>query len=184
MNHQPYEDWLFIDPDSLEDQLTAQEIADFQDHLEGCASCSALSFALVEAENELRSAPLISPAAGFSQRWLEKLNQKRRQSEKKQTTLLLAVTFSAAAVVLGFLIYSMWPLINNPNVYLWTYLYRFTKVYSYFNDIQNIFGVLFNTTTSLVPISWWILMVGIVCELGVLWIVFYRLISIPRRITQ
>ena len=184
MNHQPYEDWLFYEPHHLEDQLTAQEYSDYQSHLEDCQSCRSLSVALREAENELRAAPIISPEPGFSHRWLGMLERNREQSQKKQTTLLLLVTISGAAVLLGLLTYTMWPWISNPNVFIWTYLYRFTKMYSYVNVIQDITGVLFNATTSLVPISWWIFMVGIICELGVLWIVFYRLISIPRRITQ
>ena len=184
MNHKPFEDWLFHEPHYLEDQLTAQEYSDYQNHLEHCASCRSLSVALREAENELRAAPIISPEPGFSHRWLDNLERNRRQTHKKQTTLLLLVTISGAAIFLGLFTYTVWPWISNPNVFIWTYLYRFTKMYSYVNVIQDMAGILFNTTTHLVPISWWIFFVGIICELGVLWIVFYRLISFPRRIAQ
>jgi len=184
MNHQPYEDWLLYEPHHLEEELTAQEYSELQVHLEDCSSCRLLSVALREAENELRAAPIISPEPGFSHRWLKRLERNRRQAHKKQTLILLLVTISAAVMLLGLLTFTVWPWISNPNVFIWTYLYRLTKMYSYVNVVQDIAGVLINAAARLVPITWWIFMVGMICELGVLWIVFYRLISFPRRITQ
>jgi predicted anti-sigma-YlaC factor YlaD len=184
MNHQPYEDWLFHEPHYLEEELTAKEYSELQLHLADCTSCRLLADALRMAENELRAAPIISPEPGFTHRWLEKVERNRRQAHKKQSMIFLLVTISAAVMLLGLLSFTVWPWISNPNVVIWTYLYRFTKIYSYINTVQDIFGVLISSTARLVPITWWILLVGIICELGVLWIVFYRLITFPRRITQ
>lgn len=184
MNHQPYEEWLLREPDHLKDQLSAQEYTDFQLHLEECKSCQSLSVAWRETENELRTAPIISPEPGFTNRWLVRLEQKRRQSRKQQTAVMLIVTIASALLLLSLLTFTVLPWINNPNVFIWSYLYRFTKVYSYFNTIGNIAGILFSATARLIPISWLIFMVGIICELGVLWIVFYRILIFQRRIVQ
>ena len=184
MNHQPYEDWLLSEPTHLEEQLTSIEYSELQTHLQECSSCRLLSFALMQADDELRAAPMLSPEPGFTHRWLEKLEINRAQAHKNQTIFVLLAAVVAALILLGSFTYTMWPWISNPNVILWKYLYHFTKRYSYFNVFQNIVGVLLNTTTSLIPMSWWIFMTGLICELGVLWIVFYRLISTPRRITQ
>lgn len=184
MNHQPYEDWVFYENDLLKDEVSDREYGEFQNHLKNCPHCQSLSAAWRELENEIKISPQVSPEPGFTRRWMVRLEHNCKQTQRLQTIATLLVTTTGALVFLGLLVFTFLPWLANPNVYIYSFLYRFTKIYSYLNVAQEIAGVLFNTTTSLIPVSWWILLVGLVCELGVLWFVFYRILTFPRRIFQ
>ncbi len=49
---------------------------------------------------------------------------------------------------------------------------------------RDIFGNLLRTATIAVPIAWLIVLAGLISELGVLWIVSFRLLTNPRRIMR
>jgi hypothetical protein len=50
--------------------------------------------------------------------------------------------------------------------------------------MRDFFSAAFRAATGVVPVVWWVLFAGLLCELGVLWVVSFRLLTNPRRITQ
>ncbi|MDD2694750.1 MAG: zf-HC2 domain-containing protein, partial [Anaerolineales bacterium] len=67
MNHRPFEDWIFS-----EEPLSPVERADLEAHLQACAACQKLSTNWQEVSGALHTAPMLSPAPGFSSRWQER----------------------------------------------------------------------------------------------------------------
>jgi hypothetical protein len=183
MTHHPFEEWLFLDPNSSEEVLSEQEYSQLHSHLQSCESCSSLSRSWNETQKELRNGYFISPASGFANRWLDRLEMDRQKDQRRQSLALLIISFSAAAILLGMLIWFAWPWVQAPKVFLWTSVYRMVRLYSYIGGFQTFFSAMFQAATSVVPISWFLVSIGIISELAVLWIVSYRILTNPRRLT-
>ncbi len=75
MNHRPFEDWL------LDDQpLTPQQQRDLQAHVRSCPACAAIA----ESNLALHATRLVSPAAGFADRFQVRLAKRRREQRWRQ----------------------------------------------------------------------------------------------------
>ncbi len=103
MNHQQYEEWLFAYYDHgamqrPDERLTSQQEATLQAHLRDCADCRQLAQAWQAVGTQLRQAPSLEPAPGFTQRWEARFQVDRQQVLRRQTLVVLG--FSAAGVAL------------------------------------------------------------------------------------
>jgi hypothetical protein len=87
-------------------------------------------------------------------------------------------------LLLGILLFLVWPWMRSPNVFLWTGLYRLFTLYAYADAARDFISTLFQTAAGVVPLTWLVIFVGLLSELGVLWIVSYRVLTNPRRITR
>ena len=83
MKHQPYESWIFAQED-----LELDQAKELQVHLKLCDRCAQLAEALNSVETRFSSQELVSPADGFSSRWRERLDQRKRNSFRLQTSVL------------------------------------------------------------------------------------------------
>lgn len=184
MNHQPFEDWLLDDPDQLGRSLDAQETASLRAHLETCESCRRLSLAWREVESELKVAPILAPAAGFSSRFQDRLEAEQRLLHKRQSLLVLYFLIGGAALLFGSLLILALPFIQTPNVLLWTFIYRLIGIVSIAEAAQDVLRVLFQAITGVISPVGWAILIGLMCELGVLWVVSLRWLTNPRRVTQ
>ena len=183
MNHQPYEEWLFYDPESPDEKLSNDDILKLEEHLEVCPSCRLLKNTWNEVEVELNLAPQISPEPGFTARWLRRLDKVNEYQNRKQAVSVFLFTLIGISVLLVILIALLWPFISSPNVLFWSFYDRFINAYSLGYIVLTSITALFSTSIKFVPISLWIFLVGIIFELGVIWLVSYRLLTLPRRIT-
>ena len=184
MNHQPYMEWLFVDDESGESVLTPLQNTQLQDHLQDCELCRSLSDAWQQAGAHLQEQVMVEPEPGFTSRWEVRLEVERRRALWRQTGVVLAFSVGGAIVVFVTLAILTWPWLRSPSVLLWTWLYHIYTLYSYTTLAQDFLVSLFRAATGAIPITWWIVLVGLLSELGVLWIVSFRLLTNPRRITR
>jgi hypothetical protein len=184
MDHQVYEDWLFIDLDKTEKTLTPEQEASLQEHLETCESCRLLAAAWQEMESQLSIASMLAPESGFAQRWQTRLEADLERLHRKQSVTVLAFSVGGAILLFASLGLLALPALLNPDLVIWTWLYRVFNLVSYVFDFQEIFSALFRTATGIIPSGLWVILIGLLSELGVLWVVSYRLLTNPRRISQ
>ena len=184
MNHQPYTDWLFTGDMAGEDVLSPRQKAELQEHLQSCTPCRSMSDAWQMTERHLRGQDLTEPRSGFISRWEARLETDRKRAHRRQSGAMLAVCTGGAAVILIVLAILTWPWLRSPGLLLWTWIYHLFTIYSFVELARDIFGNLLRTATIAVPITWLIVLVGLISELGVLWIVSFRLLTNPRRIIR
>ena len=175
--HLPFEDWLLSDA-----ALTPEENYSLQEHLLTCASCRRLSAAWQEVENQLRAAPVVAPAAGFSSRWAERLEEDRRKIHRRQTLLILIGAIGGAAFLFTSLGLLLLPLLPQPDNILWSLAYRLVAVVSLAREVQDLFSISLSTLVHVIPPAWWILSIGVLSQLFVIWFVVLRLLTDPRRV--
>jgi anti-sigma factor RsiW len=179
MNHQQFEEWLFADQ-----TLTPQEEAVLQEHLEGCESCRLLAASWREVERDLRQAPVVAPAPGFTLRWQARLEGQQRRLHRRQSVLLLGYSIAGVFLLLGSLVILLWPQLQSPGTIFYTWLYQTASLLVYLSYAGSVLSSIFRTAANIVPLVWWILMAGILSLLGVLWVVSVRMLTNPRRITK
>lgn len=179
MKRHPFEDWLLDDS-----SLSIEESAALENHLQNCEPCRQLSESWKAVETELLAGPLIGPRPGFTARWQERLAAEQKALERRQSLALLGFTIFGAVLLLGSLTILAMPLLQNPNLIIWTWLYRLGEMISVVQTADAFFRGFFHSVFTIVPISGWILLVGVMCELAVLWLVSFRLITNPRRVIR
>jgi hypothetical protein len=184
MNHRLYEEWLFAYTDPSDDTLTPQQAADLRVHLQTCQDCQKLAEAWREVEVQLHHSPEMKPEAGFTQRWQTRQEAELRQLHRRQNMVVLGFASGGAALLLVSLLALVWPWLRTPSLLVWGALYQLITLYSYADSVGEAVGSLLRTTGGLVPMIGWVFLVGLVCEMAVLWIVSYRMLTNPRRIIQ
>lgn len=98
MSHEPYEQWIYDDEDLTQEQEQAM-----QAHLNGCSDCQQIDQTWKDVRKQMRSLPMASPQAGFSQRWHASLAERRQIQEKIQIRRFLIILFSSSAAILVLL---------------------------------------------------------------------------------
>ena len=89
MNHQPFEDWLLNDK-----PMNSKQKLELDAHLRICNYCVALA----ETGRALRSVKTVSPAAGFTTRFQERLAQQRVVERRRR--LWGAILFTSGGLVM------------------------------------------------------------------------------------
>jgi len=178
-NHYPYEEWLLAGPGQA---LQAEQAAELAGHLRDCPSCRALSESLPAVEHALRRAPMAAPRAGFNARWLVRVEAERQRSHRRQGLLVLATSLLLAAALLCGLAWLFWPALQAPSLLLWSSLYQIVRWLSLAGAVQQFLSGLLGATRESVPLAAWVLLAGVLCQLGVLWFVSYRVLTNPRRV--
>ena len=184
MNHTPYEDWLLDDPTKSGKYLSGAEQLALDTHLSECPACRGLSQALQRVENELHKADTVSPVDGFGARWLARLESDRIRLHRKQSYRFIGVSVGLALGMIVYLVYLAWPFLRTPTILLWASLYQAIRVLSLANLSREFISNFTVTANLSIPPSLWVLAVGIVCQICVLWLVSYRYLTNPRRVTK
>lgn len=179
MNHQPFEDWLFS-----EEPLAPQAAADLQAHLETCADCRRLANAWQSVNAELRQAPQVEPAAGFTSRWQDRLEADRQRLHRRQGFFALGYFVAGAVILTASLLVLALPLLRSPDVLIWTWVYRLVNLVTVADVLGDLFRGLANLAGGGLSVAAWVLFVGLVSEIAVLWVVSYRWLTNPGRATE
>jgi predicted anti-sigma-YlaC factor YlaD len=185
MMHLPYQEWLLEPP---AEGLDPQQAAALQAHLQTCETCQALSGAWQQAERRLRLAEVVEPAPGFGERWQARLAEARQQARqrvhRRQAVLALGLSFSGALILLATLTLLAWPWLRSPNLLLWTWAYQLLSLYTLARGAGYQLLPLARAASGIMPLFVWIFLIGIMSQLALVWVVSYRLLTNPRRITK
>lgn len=184
MKHQPYFDWLFLEPSDQDPSLMSAQQESLQEHLQDCAECRRFSEAWQSVEHELRGAPQLSPRAGFTQRWKIIFEAERQRRHRRQTQLIFGLILSLAFGLLAILFLSAWPYLQSPELLIWSYIYQLLRWASFASDVRAFGSSVFQTFSSIFPLMGWVLVAGVLCQLVVLWFVSFRYLTMPRRVTK
>jgi len=185
MNHEIFEEWLFTYYDErAEEKLPSDQILTLQAHLKSCSSCRQLADAWQQVDAQLSAAPVLAPETGFTNRLQMRLEIERQRLQRRQTMAVLGFSILAASLLLGCLVILAMPWMQSPRVLLWAGVYRLITLSAFLENAQDVFVPILQAATGAIPTLWWVLFAGLLTELGVLWIVSYRLLTKPRRITQ
>lgn len=178
MNHMPYQGWIFEDRQTLNEA----NISALQSHLTDCAECSALAEGLQQVEQALRAQPLLGPTDGFTLRWQQRLEISRQQAHRRQTWLTLLAAMGGMIVLLGALTFLFWPWLKSLDLTLWAAFYQAFTAYLFLSRAGEQFLLALASVAKAIPLPIWALSIGVLCQLGALWVVSFRLLTNPRRI--
>ena len=189
MTHQHYEEWLFAYYDERamqlpEERLTTEQEAELLAHLKECDDCRTLARVWQQVDTHLRDAPLTEPQPGFTQRWEARLLDDRKRTQRNQTAAVLGFSAFGVITLLAALFLLTIPLIQTPKALVWAGVYRLITLISYLQLAQDTILPFVQAATGAVPVFWWLIIAGLLTQMGVLWVVSYRLLTNPWRITQ
>ncbi len=164
MEHQPFERWIF-EAETLSDEQASA----LRDHLQGCGRCRAIADAWHAVEQEIVLAPMISPAPGFTQRWKARRSERRRIAEQRQFAALGVTVLFGILVVAGLLLMRFVMLYQSSNVDLLTWIGEIVKIVEHLNLVRQIWGAVFSSMLSTVPLVYRVALPMVLAGLSALW---------------
>lgn len=179
MNHQIYLDWLFEDAQDL----SAQQTLSLREHLEVCEQCRALSESFQSLESVLSTAEAAAPEAGFAHRWQTRLESSQQHLYRRQIMTALGLVAAGLVLLIGLMLIVLWPWLRSPSLLFYTWAYQLFSIYTYADALRDFASPLLNAPSSAIPLIGLVFSIGFLCELAVLWVVSFRLLTNPRRIT-
>lgn len=176
-NHQPFEDWLLSDS-----QLSEQENLQLIEHLNTCETCSQLSIAWRNVEQQFSLAVQMSPTAGFTDRWQSMLAVDLDKKFRQQTVITLGVFGIGTLMLFGLLSLFLFPVIQTPLPYLVTSLYRLTLVVASVGNLLSAVSKLLQKFISIAPpLVWLAIVVALISTISV-WIISIQKLTNIRRV--
>jgi hypothetical protein len=164
MKHQPYESWIFTQEDLELDQAKELRI-----HLKLCDRCAQLAEALSDVETRFSSQELISPTDGFSSRWRERLEQKKRISFRRQTSILFGgLSIGAAVLFIPVLIGGVLTVFSSGNM-LTNFVQEFVNWLAVINFTSDVTAGVLDGMADTIPAFWWFTLALFSIGLFVLW---------------
>jgi anti-sigma factor RsiW len=177
MSHYDYEAMIFT-----EEPLQPEAQADLQAHVEACAECHSLAAAWLGMQRDLHAAPVEAPAPGFTARWQERLELDRQQAHRRQVAWTLGLSLAGALFMTLALLFFLTPVFETPKVYLYAFLYQALNVVIAADMVQNLLLGVVRSAASPLTVAIGLILVGIVSQLGVIWLASIRLTTKTRRV--
>lgn len=177
MNHYDYEALIFA-----EGPLLPEEYAALQAHLRDCQECGQLLGAWQGVKNELKTAPILEPEPGFIARWQTRLEADHQWIHRRQVAVVLGVSLAGAALLLMILAVIWWPVFESPKAYLYAFVYQVINLFYAADTVQGFLAGFASSFTGVGSLIYWILIIGLACQLGVVWLASLRIATKPRRL--
>jgi len=162
MNHRPFEDWL------LQDQpLTPEQKHELQPHLRTCAACAAIA----ESNLALHSVQMVSPAAGFADRFQIRLTDQRKTARIRQ--IIGALVFVIGG--LGLVYWLAGPLVQQamrfPAEWITSAVSYFLFVLTSIQILSEVSLILMRVIPTFISPFGWLVLISIFGGLGLIWTV-------------
>ena len=175
MNHQPFESWLLDDK-----HLNANEKRELDAHMRSCRYCTALA----ETGLALRSASVVSPAAGFTARFQSRLAAHKLAERRRRLWGLILLTLSGL-VLIGIL---TGPFIKSftsaPVEWLTALTSYFLYVYTSLQAFVEAAVVLVRMAPNFIPPYGWMVMLSTAAGLGLAWVIsIWRFSNKPQGVS-
>lgn len=182
MNHRVYEEWYFISQDPHSEALNPDQMAELNQHIDSCQSCQRLTSSWREVDNAMKRVPAAAPAAGFTGRWLGRLNADRQRLQGRQTLLVFSFCIAAIVLLSAFLFVMAWPWLKSPDLIVWYWISRLFNALTLAGGIRDSLGIFVGTLTGVMPWGGWFLLAGFACQLAVLWLVSLRILTKSQKV--
>ena len=172
MNHRPFEDWL------LEDQpLTPEQKHELQSHLRTCAACAAIA----ESNLALHSVKMVSPAAGFVDRFQTRLAEQRKAARIRQIIGTLIFVIGGLGLVYWLISPFIQQVISSPAEWLTTAVGYFLFVLTSIQTLSEVSLILMRVIPTFISPLGWFVLIAISGGLGLIWTVsITRFARIPQ----
>jgi hypothetical protein len=161
MNHRPFEDWL------LENEpLTPEQKQELKTHLKTCTTCIALT----EVDLALKSPRMVTPAAGFTDRFQARLAAEHKLRHKRQLwgLGLLGVLVLLALGITIFQLFSV--ILSSPAQIFFTWISWWISLVTSVRTYASIGLVLIKTIAGIIPLPLWLGMAGASFLLILVWV--------------
>jgi hypothetical protein len=175
MNHQPFEEWLLNDKN-----LTPAEQRELNLHLRTCTYCTALT----ETGLALRSAPVASPAAGFTLRFQERLAVQKVAERRRKLWGVFVLLISGVGLLGWFTAPYLIGFLSAPVEWITAtigyLLFLITSVEALTDMITVFFGILQN----FIPPYVWMVIASALGGFGLLWTIsIWRFSRTPQGVS-
>jgi hypothetical protein len=127
---------------------------------------------------------MVAPDPGFTDRWQARLETERMQAHRRQSLGILVLSACGAILLLAVILAIAWPLVKSPGLLALVTLYQASRIILLMGSSQRFLADLISSTGFSLPWIAWVFVVGVVSQLGVLWIISYRLLTNPRRVSK
>lgn len=162
MNHQPFETWL------LEDKsLSAAEKRELDAHLRACRSCSALA----ETGLALRAAKAISPRAGFTARFQQRLAAHKIAERRRRLWGLFVLILSGLGLLGWFAAPYIYAFASAPVEWLTAAIGFLVFAVTSLLALGEALAVMARVLPELLPPYGWMILISALAGTGLLWIV-------------
>ncbi len=169
MNHQPFETWLLS-----EETLSPEQARTLREHLYTCEACQCLERSWAGVQQIFEKTAPAAPAPGFTARWQARLSVERRKRQQRQNWGMLAFTGGIALVLMVLLGVHALDLFSSPEQLLMFVIYRASSLYFYGQASFEALPEVLRSFIGVIPLALWLITLGAVSVLGVLWIVAYQ----------
>jgi hypothetical protein len=175
MNHQPFEEWLLNDKN-----LTPVETRELDLHMRTCSHCTALSATGLA----LRSAPVASPAAGFTLRFQQRLAARKIAERRHKLWGMVILLVSVLCMVGWFTAPYLFAFFSSPVEWIMAAIGFFLFIVISLLALTEVMTVLINMAAAFISPYVWMVLVSTLAGIGLLWIVsIWRFNRTPRGVS-
>jgi hypothetical protein len=175
MNHQPFEEWLLNDKN-----LTPAETRELDLHLRTCVHCTALSATGLA----LRSAPVASPAAGFTLRFQQRLAAQKIAERRRKLWGTIILLVSGAGLLGWFTAPFLLAFIASPVGWTTVVIGYFLFVVTSLQALTEVMAVLLRMVPDFISPYVWMVLASALAGLGLLWTIsIWRFSRTPRGVS-
>jgi uncharacterized membrane protein YhaH (DUF805 family) len=172
MNHQLFEEWLLD-----REILTPKQKRELQAHLQACPDCSTLA----EVDVALRSTRMVTPAAGFTDRFQVRLERRKQALRRRNYWGFLLLTLGVIAALLWLAWPLLSPVIQSPVNTLASWLSWLIALWTSLQAMGRVSELIFQVLPSFVPPVIWLVITLGAGGWGLLWILsLMKLTKIPQ----
>jgi predicted anti-sigma-YlaC factor YlaD len=178
MNHLPFKEWLLLDEPLTEDQSLA-----FAEHLRICEECRQTQSAWGDVRGLFQHTVQAAPKAGFTDRWLERMETRR--ARQQHVLLGVAAAVGVLLILAALLLFSaqLSILIQSPTRFLLLCLAQFASIFVVMSSLQVYLFEIFKNIP-LIPVVGLLLSLGVISLLGALWLIAFQQLVIARRFAK
>ncbi len=160
MNHQPFEEWLLLDKN-----LTPAETRELDLHLRTCSHCTALSATGLA----LRSAPVVSPAAGFTLRFQQRLAAQKIAERRRKLWGMIVLLLSGVGLLGWLTAPYLFAFFSAPVEWVTAAIGYFLFVVTSLQALTEVMAVLLRMVTEFIPPYIWMVLVSALAGIVLLW---------------
>jgi hypothetical protein len=149
MKHQQYENWILMD-----EGLTQEQQRELHGHLKECSQCQALYKASHQITHLFKTAPEPAPAAGFSVRWLERIDMAEKRKNRSILFTSLGAISLATVILLSTVGFELRSVVGNFPQMMYELVTLIANWIVFFNQLSDIFTPLLRVGAKLLSPVW------------------------------